>query len=132
MSPGMPWVSQSKLIHLPYTFSYIPDCCIGVTNDMSFVERLKNTVTGVIKMYVENYLYIAKIESIMNKHFTYQGWESRPPLHKMFKHVYLTLVNGYHAIGVCRPYLPDVVEVGGLHIKKPKEKASVNWLTCLN
>lgn len=120
LSPAMPWLSMSKWMHLPSTFSYIPDCCIGATDDMSFVERLKNSITGIIQLYVENYLYIPKIEAIMNKHFTYQGWESRPQLHQMLTNVSLTLMNAHHVIGVCRPYLPGVVEVGGLHIKKPK------------
>lgn len=120
LSPSMPWVSMSKWMHLPSTFSYIPDCCIGASDNMSFIERLKNTITGAIQQYVENYLYIPKIEAIMNKHFTYQGWELRPPLHQMLLNVSLTLVNAHNAIGVCRPYLPGVVEVGGMHIKEPK------------
>lgn len=126
LSPAMPWVSQTKWIHLPSTFSYIPDCCISATDDMSFVERLKNAIVGAIELYVENYLYIPKIESIMNKHFTYKGWESRPPLHQMLQNVSMTLVNGHHTVGVSRPYLQGVVEVGGMHIKEPKPLPQVS------
>ncbi|XP_022164035.1 UDP-glucuronosyltransferase 2C1-like isoform X1 [Myzus persicae] len=120
LSPAMVWVSASKWTHLPSTFSYIPDCCIGVTDDMSFVDRLKNTIAGLIQMFVEDYLYIPMIKAEMSKHFAYVGWQSRPTLEQMLNNVSLTLMNAYHAVGVCRPYLPGIVEVGGMHIKEPK------------
>jgi len=77
-------------------------------------------------MYVENLLYIPMIKSIMTKHFTYKGWESRPPLEDMLKNVSLTLMNANHAIGICRPTTQGVVEVGGMHIKAPKPLPQVN------
>lgn len=120
LSPAMVWTSVSKWLHVPSTFSYIPDCCIGVTDDMNYVERLKNTITGIFEMYIENYLYMPNMKSIMNKHFGYKGWESRPSLEKMLNNVSLTLINAHHAIGICRPYLPGIIEVGGMHIKEPK------------
>ncbi|KAL5242631.1 hypothetical protein ACI65C_010041 [Semiaphis heraclei] len=120
LSPAMVWVSASKWLHLPSTFSYVPDCCIGVTDDMSFTERLKNTIVGLVEMFVEDYLYIPMIKATMSKHFAYVGWQSRPTLEQMLNNVSLTLMNAYHAVGVCRPHLPGVIEVGGMHIKEPK------------
>lgn len=126
LSPAMVWVSMSKWLHIPSTFSYIPDCCVGITDDMTFLDRLKNTIIGVLQMYVENYCYIPMINALMNKHFIYEGWESRPSLEQMLNNVSLTLMNAHHAIGPCRPYLPGVVEVGGLHIKEPKPLPQVS------
>lgn len=127
MASSMPWVSMNKWLHIPSTFSYIPDCCLGTTDDMSFFERLKNTLAGVIQMYVENYLYIPKMKSLMTKYFTYKGWESRPSLEQMLRNVSLTLLNANHAIGVCRPYPPGAIEVGGMHIKEPKPLPQVSF-----
>lgn len=126
LSSTMIWVSISKWLHVPSTFSYIPDCCIGVIDDMSFTERLKNTITGVIELYVENYLYMPIMKSILNKHFTYKGWESRPPLEQMLNNVSLLLINTHHAVGVCRPFPSGVIEVGGMHIKEPKPLPQVS------
>uniref|UniRef100_A0A2S2PG58 UDP-glucuronosyltransferase n=1 Tax=Schizaphis graminum TaxID=13262 RepID=A0A2S2PG58_SCHGA len=120
LSPSMIWVSASKWLHSPATFSYVPDCCIGVTDDMSFVERLKNTIVGLMEMYVEDYLYIPMMKALMNKHLSYAGWQSRPTLEQMLNNVSLTLMNAHHATGVCRPYPQGIVEVGGMHIKEPK------------
>lgn len=128
LAPATVWVSMSKWLHVPSTFSYVPDCCIGVTDNMSFVERLKNTITGIIQMYIENYFYIPKIKAVMNKYFNYKGWESRPPLEQMLSNVSLTLMNAHSAFGVCRPYLPGIIEVGGMHIREPKPLPQVRLM----
>lgn len=126
LSPSMVWVSASKWLHLPAIFSYVPDCCIGITDDMSFVDRLKNTIVGLMEMVVEDYLYIPMMKTKMSKHFAYTGWQSRPTLEQMLNNVSLTLMNAHHAVGVCRPYLPGVIEVGGMHIKEPKPLPKVS------
>jgi len=98
---------------------------LGVTSDMSFTQRLKNTITGVLQLYVENYLYLPKMKEVMDTHFIYKGWESRPSLEDMLNNVSLTLVNSHHAIGISRPYLPGVIDVGGMHIKESKSLSGV-------
>ncbi|XP_060876406.1 UDP-glycosyltransferase UGT4-like isoform X1 [Metopolophium dirhodum] len=118
--PAMLWSTNSKWIHVPSTFSYIPNILLGITSDMSFTQRLKNTITGVLQLYVENYLYLPKMKEVMDTHFIYKGWESRPSLEDMLNNVSLTLVNSHHAVGVSRPYLPGVIDVGGMHIKESK------------
>jgi len=127
LTPAMPWVSVSKWLHIPSTYSYIPDVCLHSTGNMNFVDRLKNTITGLMQSYVDNYLYLPKIKEVMNTHFKYEGWESRPPLEHMLKNVSLTLVNSNYAIGVPRPYLPGIVEVGGMHVKPPKSLPEASY-----
>lgn len=126
LSPAMPWVSISKWMHTPSTFSYIPDLCLQSTGDMGFVDRLKNTITGLIQSYADNYSYLPKMKEVMNTHFKYDGWESRPPLEHMLKNVSLTLVNSNSATGIGRPYLPGIIEVGGMHIQTPKSLPEVS------
>lgn len=125
--PAMIWSSISKWLHVPSTFSYIPNILLQeTTSDMSFTKRLKNTIIGVMQLYVEHYLYLPKMKEIMNIHFTsYKGWESRPSLEEMLKNVSLTLVNTHIAVGITRPYPPGVIDVGGMHIKEPKSLSGV-------
>lgn len=127
--PAAIWGSISKWLHVPSTFSYIPDSCLKSANYMSFMKRLKNTITGIMQLYVENYAYLPKMKEVMDKHLRYDGWESRPTLEHMLHNVSLTLVNSHHAIGVPRPYLPGVIEVGGMHIKEPKYLPKVHVLS---
>lgn len=130
--PALIWSSISKWLHVPSTFSYIPNVLLETNVEMRFIERLKNTVAGVMQLYVENYMYIPKMKEIMNKHFTYTGWESRPTLEQMLNNVSLTLVNAHHAIGTPRPYLPGVIDVGGMHIRDPKPLPEVSKFTEFN
>lgn len=127
LAPAMPWVSVSKWLHIPSTFSYIPDVCLHSTGNMDFVDRLKNTITGLMQSYVDNYLYLPKMKEVMDTHFKYEGWESRLPLEHMLKNVSLTLVNSNYAIGVPRPYLPGIVEVGGMHVTTPKSLPEASY-----
>lgn len=120
LAPAMIWVSISKWLHVPATYAYVPDCCVGITDRMGFVDRVKNTVVGLLETYAEDYIYVPRMKEIMDAHFRYAGWESRPALEQMLGDVSLTLMNAYHAVGVCRPYPPGVVEVGGMHVTGPK------------
>lgn len=120
LAPAMIWASISKWLHVPSTFSYIPDACTQSTSDMGFIERLKNSITGFMQLYVENYLYLPKTKEVMDTYLKYRGWESRPPLEHMLNNISLTLVNSHNAIGISRAYLPGIIEVGGMHIKDPK------------
>lgn len=123
---SMLWPSNSKWIGEPSTFSYILDQRTGVTDQMSFTERIKNTIIGVYQLFLEDYLYFPIQLEIMNKYFKYRGYESRPSMGDMLKNVSLTLLNAHHSIGVTRPYLPGSIEVAGLHINEPKPLTGVS------
>lgn len=50
LAPAMIWSSISKWLHVPSTFSYIPNVLLQTTSNMSFIQRLKNTITGVLQL----------------------------------------------------------------------------------
>lgn len=120
------WPSNSKWIGEPSTFSYILDQRTGVTDQMSFTERLKNTIIGVYQLFLEDYFYFPIQKEIMNNYFKYKGFESRPPIEDMLRNVSLTLLNAHYSIGVTRPYLPGSVEIAGLHVNEPKPLSGVS------
>lgn len=122
----MLWPTHSKWIGEPSTFSYLLDQRTGVTDQMSFCERLKNTIIGMYQLFLEDYFYFPNQKEIMNKYFKYKGYESRPSIENMLKNVLLTLLNTHHSVGVTRPYLPGSVEIAGLHVNEPKPLSSVS------
>lgn len=123
--------SNSKWIGEPSTYSYIIDQRIGITDQMSFFERFKNTIVGMLQLFAEDYFYIPVQKEIMNKYFKYKGHESRPPIEDMLKNVSLTLINSHHSVGISRPHLPGSVEIAGLHINEPKPLSGVSEYQCL-
>lgn len=118
--------TNSHWIGLPSTFSYILDIRSHSSDHKTFYERLKSTLIGIVQIYLEEYTYIPKQTQLMNKYFKYENYESRPSLNEMLANVSLTLVQQDLSIGAPRPYLPGVVEIGGLHIKEPKKLPKVN------
>lgn len=123
---SMLWPSTSKWIGEPSTFAYVLDQRTGATDQMSFVERFKNTVIGVFQLFLEEYMYLPAQNKILAKYFRYGGHESRPPIEDMLRNVSLTLVNAHHSIGVSRPYMPGTVEIAGLHVNEPKPLTGVS------
>nr|ATN96046.1 UDP-glucuronosyl transferase 343C3 [Myzus persicae] len=114
------WPSNSKWIGEPSTFSYILDQRTGATDQMSFIERFKNTVIGIYQLFLEDYYYLPLQKDTMEKYFKYKGHESRPPIEDMLRNVSVTLLNAHYSIGVTRPYLPGTIEIAGLHVNEPK------------
>lgn len=124
--------TNSHWIGLPSTFSYLLDVRTRSSDRKTFYDRLKSTCIGFIQIYLENYLYIPIQTDYMNRYFRYKNYESRPFINEMLANVSLTLVNGDLSVGAPRPYLPGVIEIGGLHMKEPKKLPNVgleNFLT---
>lgn len=118
--------TNSHWIGLPSTFSYLLDVRTRSSDRKTFYDRLKSTCIGFIQIYMENYLYIPTQTDFMNRYFKYKNYESRPSINAMLANVSLTLVNGDFSVGAPRPYLPGVIEIGGLHMKEPKKLPSVS------
>lgn len=122
----MLWPSSSKWIGEPSTFSYILDMRTAATDQMSFTERIKNTVIGVYQLFLEDFFYLPLQKKIMNEHFKYKGHESRPSMEDMLRNVSVTLLNAHYSIGVSRPYMPGTIEIPGLHVNEPKPLTGVS------
>lgn len=123
---SMLWPSNSKWIGEPSTFSYILDQRTGATDQMSFYERIKNTVIGIYQLFLEDFYYLPLQKKIMNEHFKYKGHEFRPPIEDMLRNVSVTLLNAHYSIGASRPYMPGTIEIPGLHLNKPKPLTGVS------
>ncbi|XP_014289134.1 UDP-glycosyltransferase UGT5 [Halyomorpha halys] len=96
-----------------HPYSYVPNYRLALTDHMTFKERLMNTVLNVQEILV-NYCYIPKQERLMRKYLSYNGTYDFPPLMDMLRNISLVLADAHFSLGYVRPYLPNVVEVGGM------------------
>ncbi|XP_050431334.1 UDP-glycosyltransferase UGT4-like [Adelges cooleyi] len=119
VSPTLLMPAVSKWMGLPSTFSYVADIRVRSTDRMSFAERLKTTYIGFVQLYVDRLTYAPVQTDICNRYFRYKNWQSRPSVSSMLGNISVLLVNGHFSVAYPRPYLPNVVDVGGLHIDKP-------------
>ncbi|XP_065219011.1 UDP-glycosyltransferase UGT5-like isoform X14 [Planococcus citri] len=111
-----PWVAWDY--GYPLDPSYIPNFLGSVgSTKMNFFERLRNTVEVAIMVLVDQLMMSGKTQELVNQ---YAGTEI-PPMEELMRGSSLLLVNTHHTVSGVRPVVPNVVEIGGVHIKEAKK-----------
>jgi UDP:flavonoid glycosyltransferase YjiC (YdhE family) len=81
---------------------------------MSFIERVANIGMSLFETTYMNFLYWPSQTEIYEKAFP----NPKPSLTDAMKNVNLVLLNTHFTLNYPRPYVPNMVEVGGLHINR--------------
>merc|ERR1712150_191287 len=79
---SIPWIDAA--MGQPHNPSFMPIALLGYGSDMSFLQRLKNTVVTTIMHNMRDYYMLNKVESLLDKHFP---GEERPSLRELEKNV---------------------------------------------
>ena len=79
---SIPWIDAA--MGQPHNPSFMPIALLEYGSDMSFLQRLKNTVVTTIMHNMRDYYMLNKVESILDKHFP---GEERPSLRELEKNV---------------------------------------------
>lgn len=124
--PSIPNAGVAQWHRNPYDGSYIPDINTGFCDNMSFIERLTNTVLSFIHTALSSFFYFPKQRDLMDKYFNYTGWETRPSMESMLKNISLTLINTHFSVGTPRPLVPSYIDVAGMHLKPASTLPEVN------
>ncbi|KAJ9601562.1 hypothetical protein L9F63_000305 [Diploptera punctata] len=114
---GMYWLDD--WFGNPHAFSYVPFIFSPFTDKMVFGERLFNAVAGTMMNIGRNYVYLPRQDAVMKKHFGFL--ENLPSLSELECNTSLLLINHHFSISYPRPLMPNMVQVGGLHVKNPKK-----------
>ncbi|XP_058054053.1 UDP-glycosyltransferase UGT5-like [Anopheles bellator] len=105
----------TELVGTPSPTSYIPHPFLRFTDRMTFVERIGNMLMTVMDMVIGQ-LLDTPVQSAMYEE-AFPG--PKPPLEHLRKHsVSLVLVNNHFSLSYPRPYVPNMIEVGGMHVKR--------------
>ena len=129
----VPYVAIGTSVILPWTNSrfgnpdnpsYMPSQFSKSSDKMNYYERLLNTLyQEVLKITYE--LFITRPSQIIaNKYFG----QSLPPLSELARNASLLLLNTHFSITKPRPFVPNIVEVGGMHIQEPQQLPRVSDL----
>lgn len=117
----------ADLVGNPRALEAVPHLMIGSQEQMGFVNRLKNFLMGAVENAIVEY-------SVYNQQ-KYYDWnfpsDRYPSYRDVRKNVSLVLLNTHFSTFGPRPYLPNVIEVGGLQIKPkpdPLPKDIQEWL----
>ncbi|XP_011865656.1 PREDICTED: UDP-glucuronosyltransferase 2B20-like isoform X1 [Vollenhovia emeryi] len=106
----MPWTSNDMgNLNDP---SYIPVIFLGLTRPLNFFSRVQNVVWLSLSQIAYDYWFRPDDQVIANEIFG----PDLPKLKGIAQQSQALLVNTYSNIHGSRPQLPNIVEVGGLHI----------------
>lgn len=84
--------------------------------DLGFIERFASvTLDIVMRLYFEPIVYNL-FDKVIEKNFG----DSVPRSYELARDVDLMLLNGHPALGFVRPIVPNTIQLGFLHIQKPK------------
>ncbi|XP_046661711.1 UDP-glucosyltransferase 2-like [Homalodisca vitripennis] len=110
-SCSLPWVADR--VGLPDNPSYIPNYLAGLPTNMDLYQRVYNTVLLVWAKLVHRYYAIPQSQNMANEVYG----SSTPPINDLIKNTSLVLVNSHISLSLSRPFPPNVVEIGGIHIR---------------
>lgn len=95
--------------------AYITNVFADFHGRMNLWERFVNTVTGVYMKYLFKTMFQDGSDPLVREFFG----PDVPPLHELVRNTSLVLLNRHVSIHAARPVVPNLVQVGGLHIKAP-------------
>lgn len=90
---------------------------------MSLSERIANTLMGVFEKLTYNFFHMISQQVVYEKHFealTEERNEILPHHRDLTHNISLVLLNSHPVIQYPRAFLPNVIEVGGVHLRDEK------------
>jgi UDP-glucoronosyl and UDP-glucosyl transferase. len=120
---NVPFIALSTSVMMPWAHerfgnpdnpSYLGNLFLPIATQMSFPERLINFIyeEGLKLWYY--YMFDKPANELAKKYFG----ESLPPLQEIAKNTSLLLINTHFTLNHPRPLSPNIIEVGGLHLKQ--------------
>lgn len=94
-------------------YAYVPNPSQALTDQMTFLERTKNTLSSIFLYLIGIFVWIPLQDSVMHHYFP-----EAPPLQHLLHNVSLILLNSqFSIVETPRPYLPNMIPIGGFHIQ---------------
>ncbi|XP_031627056.1 UDP-glucuronosyltransferase 2B20-like [Contarinia nasturtii] len=98
--------------------SIVPHWALPFSDNMSFYERWFNAILSTYDWAVREFSYLPTAEEHTRKYFAHLA--PLPSLNDILRNVSMVLVNTHRALSPPRPSMPNVVNIGGAHIKPSK------------
>jgi glucuronosyltransferase len=107
----------------PSPYAYVPGVFQEYTERMNFWQRIHNTLAEIHIKLGRIFYVIPQHDAIIRKHL---NSSNIPSIWELQKSTALLLLNSHFSIGYPRPLMPNIVEVGGMHITSPKKLPAVS------
>ncbi|GBP82547.1 UDP-glucuronosyltransferase 2B4 [Eumeta japonica] len=98
--------------------SYVPHEFFAVSGDMTVFDRLKNLAYTLYDILARRYYSLAFQNELAKSVFKNLG--EIPNLEELERNASLLLINAHYSTSIVRPYVPNIVEIGGIHMDAVK------------
>ncbi|KAK4885380.1 hypothetical protein RN001_001651 [Aquatica leii] len=105
----------NKITRNPAPYSYIPNLFVNYPNHMSLMQRLNNAFWSIYFEVLDCFVNEKIQKKLLQKHFP-----NAPPLQDLINNVSLVFLNSHYSVEGARPYLPNMIEIGGFHVEEPE------------
>jgi len=116
----MTWVSSN--MGNPENPSYVPNQVLPYFNEMTFTQRLINAYASIFLPLLRKHFILNELDRTIQEFLNDASFSTE----KVDRNVSLTLVNSHHSFTSARPLLTNIVEVGGMHCREPKDLSGID------
>ncbi|EDW66951.1 UDP-glycosyltransferase UGT5 [Drosophila virilis] len=114
------WTTQ--LVGTPSPPSYVPNFLLHFSDHMSFFERAHNLIFTAYELIYQHFFYLPQQQQLYRKYFP----NNKQEFYELRKNTALVLLNNHISLGFSRPYAPNMIEVGGMHINRKSQSLPQN------
>ncbi|XP_039276643.1 UDP-glucosyltransferase 2 [Nilaparvata lugens] len=111
-SSALPWMNSR--VGNPDNPSYLVNYASSFSPQMTFLERLENFYFLSFAKIGYHFLSDNGAYKIAKQYFG----EDLPHISQIYQNTSLILVNSHFSINQARPFVPNVIEIGGIHLKE--------------
>ncbi|XP_040157906.1 UDP-glycosyltransferase UGT5-like [Anopheles arabiensis] len=119
----------NEMVGNPHNPAYNPIPSLGYSDRMHLVQRVWNTFVSICEQFNYKYLYLPSQEAVYQRYFARRDL---PPLLDLIHNVSLVLINSHPVINFARPFVPNMIEIGGAHIRQLEDTGFsqdvINWV----
>lgn len=96
----------------PTPYSYVPNGFLGLTDEMSFWDRVKNVASSYFIEALMHFFLLPYQQKLLNTYYP-----NAPTIEKLMDNVDLYLMNSHTSTDFPKPLLPNIIPIGGFHVQ---------------
>ena len=97
-------------------YSYVPHPFLSYTDKMTFSQRMTNVLLSQYENFAYHAFHLPNQEKLYNKYFP----NARKSFNEIYKSSAIIFLNNHVSSSFARPYLPNMIEIGGIHVEPAK------------
>jgi glucuronosyltransferase len=98
-------------------YSYVPHPFLSFTDEMSFFERIINALNFHVERLYFHFIHLPRQRELYKKYFP----NAKRTFNEMYKNSSLLFMNQHVSSTSARPLLPNMIEIGGIHVGPAKK-----------